>query len=189
MEKAEHIEGGEGGTAGGAYTKPLPKKPVAKARRVKAGNDVAPNIAALCQAVGFSKPTYENWKDHPEAPPKLFNGYSISKWKAFAESKGIQTAFVRQSQQDLKNKLTECDIELRKIEIQKRKGELVDKQEATAALLELASMFRLHAESIPSAFDTFRNAEITKAAEKLKVDILNGIRSKLKGKDENPANP
>ena len=155
-----------------------------KPRRNKGGNgkkSIAGNIAELCQAVGISAPTFNNWKDHIEAPPKHWKGYDIEAWKAFAKAKGIQTAFVRMDKEGLKNKLTECDIELRQIEIEKQRGKLVDKGEATQALLELANMFRLQVEGLPAAFDCFRNQEITRQAEKVKADILSGLQAKLKG--------
>lgn len=115
----------------------------------------AATTQALCNAIGISRDTYNNYKDHPSAPrPALDaegkNVYNVKAWQDFVKAMGISTSDTRFTQQELKAELTKRDITLRDIAIEKERGKLIARDEHNREMMSLAVLLIQTLDSIPS---------------------------------------
>lgn len=136
------------------------------------------NITQLVDLLGTSRQTFYNYKDALDAPKHTHKGYDVEAWRQYFTDKNIPTKETRASQQELKARLTQCDIELRKIEIEKQRGKLVAKDEAIESIKTLANMYIQFLQTIPS-YLLHQNEDIKKIGLKMQQDGCDIINSKI----------
>lgn len=141
----------------------------------KVDKDIATSYKALAGAIGVSIDTVDNYRSHPDAPKTK----SIKAWKEFCGKHGLGFAF--KTSKELKDKLTERDIILRDLEIAKRKGELVSRDEHDKDLMQLASIFRCGIESIPERLAAkVKSIDVQSEARRVVDELLVTVVDEIK---------
>lgn len=106
--------------------------------------EIAPNLQALCVALGTTRDTYTRYRLHPKAPPKPHDGYDIVAWRDFLRAHGVTTNTERREMQqvsEIKSQIMQEDLDMRRIEKRKMLGQLIDRAEADERLVAIAAIF------------------------------------------------
>ena len=152
-------------------------------------------LSELARTIGVSRDCINNYRDHPDIPEKTEQGYPIEAWRKVLDESGAilisqqhRQARKRTSsnQYSLREQLTLRDIELRDLEIQKRKKQLIPVIDYEQDILSICNLLKSEIETLPDKFTHFRDSKITEHARKISNQMIETIRNELsKLKTEN----
>lgn len=145
---------------------------------------MAANLQALCNAVGITRDTYTRYRLHPSAPLRAHDGYPIEPWRQFLREFGVTTDAVRREQlglSDLKAGIMAEDLEMRRIAKARMVGSLIDRAEADARMILLASIFAADLTNLRDRVSSLSRDGFVRV-EDIQLglqDCLNNVRAKV----------
>lgn len=146
-----------------------------KTNSVVKSPDIVSSFKKLAGAIGVSIDTVDNYRSHPDAP----KAKSIKAWKEFCSKQGLGYAY--RTSKELKDKLTERDITLRDLEIAKKRGELISRDEHNKELLTIASIFKSAIESIPERLAAkVKSLDVQDEAKRIVTELLVTVIDEIK---------
>ena len=155
--------------------------------------NIAPNLQALCNAVGTTRDTYNRFRTHVAAPKRLHDGYDVEAWRAFLASQGVVTDERRREAGDvheIKKEILEEDLIARRDEREARRRLLIPRAEHEDLLVRLGGLTVHGLENLRARLASILGGTAAQAeAEAAVADTLAAIRAELPGLIEPPAPP
>lgn len=127
-------------------------------------SDKAKNVAELVEALGVNRQSYYNWRKMEGAPKPRSNIHDIAAWKKFIADFNLNSHSLATAGDLQREKLAKQN-ELLQIDIDKKRGELITREEVRSEVTRMIAQFKsvlytkLEAEA-PPVFEGLTAAEI-----------------------------